>query len=486
MYFFINEIIYHGYKKPAEENKFAFCTCGTKFSLQKRPDGEFDTSVVCPHCGEPYGNLMLRNQKYDRESYGIGREAKKPLFRLEVNGDTVSLIKETAKKDWLTLADDQAPIEVTKTAIHFDVAHGLRPVRLEVNGKVRNLTLSGLQQAGSGLNASNFQPESKTEQFISEMEWIQRTVDGTSSFGIAIKALYKFPVLDSLYEELQRRGIEKSLPFFAIAVKYNWVKEGERNIKKAFGLPKRIIELLYQGKLQIDVAKAVLDKYGIDLGQEVLVLACGIVKGRENILSLSHFLAQRTTAERKRLKAYLTEEVCIYQGIEKPNTAWELLKDYIHLCEEMHVDYELCPKSLKLRHDLAARNHTLVLEEIEREKFKAKVSEPGYANLAWTSKDGQWAVLVPADAGDLVREGAELSHCVGSYASYVIDGSKKICFLRKTENLNKPLLTLTVNAENHCSTYLGFDNRPAKRNEIAALREWTKARGLTLDEYGDD
>ena len=89
-------------------------------------------------------------------------------------------------------------------------------------------------------------------------------------------------------------------------------------------------------------------------------------------------------------------------------------------------------------------------------------------------------MLVPKDAGDLVREGSELSHCVGSNAKYVIDGSMRICFLRKTENLDKPLLTLSVNASDCCTTYLGFDNRDAVAEEVFALREWTKARGLTL------
>lgn len=79
-----------------------------------------------------------------------------------------------------------------------------------------------------------------------------------------------------------------------------------------------------------------------------------------------------------------------------------------------------------------------------------------------------------------MREGSELSHCVGSYAKYVIDGSMRICFLRKTENLDKPLLTLSVNASDCCTTYLGFDNRDAVAEEVFALREWTKARGLTL------
>ena len=52
--------------------------------------------------------------------------------------------------------------------------------------------------------------------------------------------------------------------------------------------------------------------------------------------------------------------------------------------------------------------------------------------------------------------------------------------MRRTENIKKPVLTLTVNKENVCSMYLGFDNRHASDEEIEALKEWTKAKNLKL------
>lgn len=193
----------------------------------------------------------------------------------------------------------------------------------------------------------------------------------------------------------------------------------------------------------------------------MLKLAAEILKDSPNdVHELALFLAGRNTVERQRLKIYLTEEVCIYQGIEDPKAAWHLLRDYINMSEDMNVPYNLCPKSLKLRHDLAARNHRLVLEEIERKKFKEKAAAENYARLEWTSKDGKWAVLVPKDAGDLVREGSELSHCVGSYANM---SSMAVCASASCERLK---------------TWISRCSRSLSMRVIAARPTWASTTAM--------
>ena len=122
-----------------------------------------------------------------------------------------------------------------------------------------------------------------------------------------------------------------------------------------------------------------------------------------------------------------------------------------------------------------------MLSELERVKFAETVSKPEYKKLAWKSQDGKWAVLVPAEANDLVLEGKKQSHCVGSYIGRVVNGRNKICFLRRTEDLDKPVLTLSVNPENICTTYLGFDNRNATMEEYAALEEWAQTVKLKIE-----
>lgn len=486
MYLYVRETMYHGYNQVGID-KYGYCTCGTKFSLPLTVDAtgheSQDFTSRCPNCGASCGNrqpLHLYNNDGLIRPHSYGSD-KKPLYEVLVDGETVSLVKEAPKGEWADFIASGDPIEVTRSVLTFDTAHGLRPVRLEIKGKEVNMTVTNIGKACSGLNADTMHIPAGAEAFQEEMVWIQKAMAYTTSLAEAAKGLLRYPVLDSLYEERKRQNWNYAADGFWAAAKEGYLQAGERSMKKAFPLPKTVLDLVFRGQVRFNQAYMVVEKIGPDLGSEMLKLAADILgNSPKNVHELALFLAERKSAERQRIKTYLTEEVSIYQGIEEPSAAWNLLKDYINMSKEMDVTYSLCPKSLKLRHDLAARNHRLVLEEIEREKFKEQVAKEEYARLAWTSMNGKWAVLVPKEAGDLVREGAELSHCVGSYAKYIIDGSMRICFLRKTENLEKPLLTLTVNADDWCTTYLGFDNREAVAEEISALREWTKACGLKL------
>lgn len=486
MYLYVCEAMYQGYDR-VDVDKYGYCTCGAKFPLPLTADenGNMipDFTLRCPNCGASYGNrqpLYLQNKDGKIYPSNYGKD-NRPLHEVLIGDETVSLVKESPKGEWVDFIAARNPMETNRSVLTFDTAHGLRPVRLEMEGREVNMTVTNIGKASSGLNANTMHAPAGAETFQKEMAWIQKAMSDTSSLAEAVKGLLRYPVLDSLYEERERQNWSYTAAGFWDALKGGYLQAGERSLKKAFPLPKMVMDLIFRGKVRFEHAYMVVEKIGPDLGSEMLKLAVEILGNpSREAYELALFLAERNSTERQRLKTYLTEEVSIYQGIEEPSAAWELLKDYIDMSKEMKVTYSLCPKSLKLRHDLAARNYRLVLEEIEREKFKEQVAKEEYARLAWTSRDGKWAVLVPKEAGDLVREGAELSHCVGSYAKYIIDGSKRICFLRKTEKLEKPLLTLTVNTDGWCTTYLGFDNREAAADELIALREWTKARNLKL------
>ena len=83
-----------------------------------------------------------------------------------------------------------------------------------------------------------------------------------------------------------------------------------------------------------------------------------------------------------------------------------------------------------------------------------------YNNL---KKDGQWdkfnkkriekyekigdefEIIVPREPGDIINEGASLSHCVGSYLESVASGYTTILFLRKISDPDKSFYTIEVN-----------------------------------------
>ena len=64
--------------------------------------------------------------------------------------------------------------------------------------------------------------------------------------------------------------------------------------------------------------------------------------------------------------------------------------------------------------------------------------------------DGQYAIVVPRSAADLRREGANQSHCVGSYANAFAAGVSDIYFLRRREHVDA--------SPAHVETWNGHDS----------------------------
>ena len=152
------------------------------------------------------------------------------------------------------------------------------------------------------------------------------------------------------------------------------------------------------------------------------------------------------------------------------------------MCADMNVTPELCPRSLKLQHDITARNYNLCLDEILKIKFQKAVSSEDYQKLQWDSN--KWTVLIPNTADDIIEEGRRQCHCVGSYVRYVVDGTYRICFLRRTNSPKTPVLTLTVDNNDNLLYYKGFDNREATSEERYVLEAWAKEKNLNISQFG--
>lgn len=465
------------------------CSCGNKFPLDNdeiavswfRPEGRISMKP-CPYCGALYGNQALR---IDMKSWQYGHtnlemkdiKDKVALFSLSREGDIVTLDREVVAEKGFTTSH----FSVASTSrVQFDIGRGLRIENAEIDGKQAKINASNLTKALSRCLTPNLPVELEFKPFVDEIKVFGKAMY-TQSVAIICKNLLKYPVLDTLYHQANPNKMAYLQSVIERSIRDDALAEGERSVKKGLGIPQTMLPYVTELRLYLKDAQRLVQEFGSDVSLVAVKIASEVLEGNSSIYELASFLARRTPAERVRLKTYLTEETDLYQGIESHKAAWELLRDYVSMSEEMKVPYQLCPKSLKLQHDLTTRNYKLVLSELERVKFAEVVSKPEYKRLAWKSQDGKWAVLVPTEANDLVLEGKKQSHCVGSYIGRVVNGRNKICFLRRTEDLDKPVLTLSVNPENVCTTYLGFDNRNATIEEYAALEEWAQATKLEIE-----
>lgn len=160
--------------------------------------------------------------------------------------------------------------------------------------------------------------------------------------------------------------------------------------------------------------------------------------------------------------------------------------DYIRMNIEMGANFERYPDDLKKSHDTTNANYNIFLQEQRRakeildgkekqSKFEKAVNE--YKYLEYSNED--FSIIIPKNFIDLVDEGHALQHCVGGYVSSVIDGTSKILFVRKTNDLETPYMTLEVRS-NKLMQAKKLRNSYPSSTEKQFLVEWCEARNLIM------
>ena len=93
---------------------------------------------------------------------------------------------------------------------------------------------------------------------------------------------------------------------------------------------------------------------------------------------------------------------------------------------------------------------------------------------------GNYTVVLPTNIQDLVTEGNEMHHCVGSYRDRVANGDTLIVFIRHKDTPNKCYITAEINPLNGKigQYYLAYDHTITKAEDTdfkMALQEWLKS-----------
>ena len=238
----------------------------------------------------------------------------------------------------------------------------------------------------------------------------------------------------------------------------------ERRVR--YVLNKKILNILDK-KLGANNLKYLLEKTKeeSDMGN-TLDLICDYA---ENIIEFVNENNYKVTT----LIDYLYRYVKLEQGINNPKEAYGLLKDYVNMSKDLNVSYEKYPKSLKKTHDICMMNYSIKKDEIKNEEFKEAVTK--YKNLEYSCRE--FSIITPKEANDLNIEGNKLSHCVASYVNDVINRKCDILFLRRTENLNEPYITIEVR-NNRVVQCKGYGNRYPNKIEEEYIQKWKENKNL--------
>lgn len=88
----------------------------------------------------------------------------------------------------------------------------------------------------------------------------------------------------------------------------------------------------------------------------------------------------------------------------------------------------------------------------------------------------KFCVVLPKEPQDLIQEGKEMHHCVGSYINKVCQGDCIIVFVRNKQNKTVPYITAQINPERGEITqyYLACDEHISKEEDWTFYNEYNK------------
>lgn len=136
---------------------------------------------------------------------------------------------------------------------------------------------------------------------------------------------------------------------------------------------------------------------------------------------------------------------------------------------------EKYPMYLATEHDKILLKHNILTDEGKKKLFKNVV-----ANQKELSHKGRvFSIVVPEKSQDLIDEGVQLSHCVGTYIDHVIKGTYKIVFMRKNESIEESVLTVAIDTNNEVSQVEGMCRRKPNKEEKEFIKMWAKKKNLT-------
>lgn len=151
------------------------------------------------------------------------------------------------------------------------------------------------------------------------------------------------------------------------------------------------------------------------------------------------------------------------------------MNDYARMAESVCGlgRFEKYPKDLKKVHDQVVKLYNERKQEFDEQTYKSRINE----KLEFSDKT--YTIIFPKKTSDIIDEGKNLSHCVGSYVPKVINGESIILFLRLKEESYNSLITLEM-INKKITQARGKFNRALLYEEKEFVRKYCKEKNITL------
>ena len=168
-----------------------------------------------------------------------------------------------------------------------------------------------------------------------------------------------------------------------------------------------------------------------------------------------------------------------FQGIaEFDNEIVRIYEDYLNMQKVMYNKIlDKYPDSLKLQHDKLVMKfnlHKQYYQEKAIEMNIEKIKELEY-------KNDKYCIILPKSSQDIIDEGINLHHCVGSYVPKVQRGETNILFMRTIEEPETSLITIEYTNES-IEMVRGLQNRYVNDEEKEFIQKWAKNKKIKIND----
>lgn len=155
--------------------------------------------------------------------------------------------------------------------------------------------------------------------------------------------------------------------------------------------------------------------------------------------------------------------------------------DYINMCTLIQEPFRVDPKGdICELHDHILKVYLEKMDKVKMMKFENKINNIKYRELETKNEKEGFLIMSPESIDDVYREGREMSNCVGTYVSRIIDGSSQILFLRRTSNPKEAFGTIEVR-ENKLYQAKGKYNQCLSKEAQKFVRRWCEEKGLGIN-----
>jgi len=217
----------------------------------------------------------------------------------------------------------------------------------------------------------------------------------------------------------------------------------------------------------LDYIQSLEEEFGFDklkdfVSNELNYLYMSPKHSRYNTYGSTLKVADELKFNHKKLIRYIYFECEASQGLDSPSNTIGIYRDYIRMNFEMeNYRIEKYPRFLKTLHDIASKNYKVKLDAIMKEKWNVSYE----SNMQYCYANKGYKIFPPKEPEELVKEGNNLGHCVGSYTKKVAHGTSVVLFLRKADAIEESLVTIELKDNRLVQARRKFNYAPKEKEQ---------------------